>query len=781
MNALDHALDYAARGLPVFPCKPAGTDAKRPFTAHGFKDATTDPEQIRAWWERWPAALIGGAMGPAAGVFGVDPDVPKEQGDADGLGAWIALVERHGGIPHTHAHETPSGGRHFLFAYPVGIRITNKEGALKGTGINVRGEGGYLIMAPSRLADGREYRFVDEFDFWNFAEAPQWLLDLITAEPERQAEPGPDPAAEPPPRTERSTGHDEAIRRYVAAAVDRECDLVARCTRGGRNNQLNISAFNLGTLVGANVLGSHEATRRLYAAAEEAGLVQADGKRAAMATIESGLTSGAAKPRDMSKVAARSKARSDRAESAAQSNSEQRAADPQEDDDDLSRLNREFCVVLDSGKARVLHFETVRQEKHSREVACFLSFEDFRNFHMNRFVEVKSKDIPLGQWWLKHPDRRQYRGLTFEPAAEREINGRLNLWRGWGVEAKAGNWSLMRAHIVEVLANGDQFFAEYITRWCAWSVQHPAERAQAALVFKGKRGTGKGTLGNALCRIFGQHGTHISTAEHLAGRFNGHLRDACLLFADEAYWPGDKGAEGSLKRLVTEPDLFIEAKGKDGITVPNMVHVMMASNDDWVVPAGEDERRYAMFQVSDIHKQDEAWFGPLNVQMEAGGYEAMLFDLLAMDLGDWHPRRVIRTEALVEQQSRGLGPEDAWWCELLQTGVLWGADPKHPSCAVSNGYEEEKETFNGTRTVKKKCLYDQAREVSPRLKGVSDHMLGRALAAFGCANDHRVLRRRGWQFPALNEARNTWETRFPGWKWHNPDLSEWKESPAGDD
>ncbi len=345
---------------------------------------------------------------------------------------------------------------------------------------------------------------------------------------------------------------------------------------------------------------------------------------------------------------------------------------------DLDALNAEFCVVLDTGKARVLHFETVRQEKHSREVACFLSFEDFRNFHMNRFVEVGDKKVPLGHWWLRHGGRRQYRGLTFEPAAEREINGRLNLWRGWGIEPAPGDWTLMRRHILDVLASGNAVHSDYIVRWMAWTVQHPAQRAEAALVFKGARGTGKGTLGNALCRIFGQHGTHISTAEHLAGRFNGHLRDACFLFADEAYWPGDKGAEGSLKRLVTEPDLFIEAKGKDGVTVPNMLHIMMASNDDWVVPAGEDERRYAVFAVSDCHKQDAKWFGPLNAQMDGGGYAAMLFDLLRMDLGDWHPRRVIRTEALVEQQSRGLGPEDAWWCELLQTGVLWGANPLRP-------------------------------------------------------------------------------------------------------
>lgn len=306
MTPVDHALDYAARGLPVFPCNPTPTKpkSKTPLTPHGFKDATTNPDQIRAWWQQWPTALIGGAMGPTSGLFAVDPDVPKELGDPDGLAAWNALTEQHGGIPPTHSHETPSGGRHVLFAYPEKHRITNREGALKGTSINVRGDGGYVIMAPSRLADGRTYRMADDFDFWTFAEAPEWLLDLITAEPERKLEPEPDRFEQ---HDRRAAGRDAAVEKYVVAAVDRECDIVTRCAGGGRNIQLNTSAFSLGTLVGANVLGSNEATRRLYAAAETAGLVKEDGKRAVMATVESGMTKGAANPRDMSKVFERSR------------------------------------------------------------------------------------------------------------------------------------------------------------------------------------------------------------------------------------------------------------------------------------------------------------------------------------------------------------------------------------------------------------------------------------------------------------------------------------------
>jgi hypothetical protein len=314
--------------------------------------------------------------------------------------------------------------------------------------------------------------------------------------------------------------------------------------------------------------------------------------------------------------------------------------DPKPESDTLTGLNNKYCVVRDGGKTRVLSFEDHSQQigrrQHIRCVATFTSFEDFKNYYCNQWVQVDEKtSMPLGKWWLSNPERRQYEGIVFDPSGPGVVGGRLNLWRGWGVEPKSGDWSLMRQHIHQVLANGNQEHFEYIMNWLAWTVQNPARRAEVAIVFRGARGSGKGTLGNTLCHIFGQHAVHISSSDHLAGRFNAHLRDACFLFADEAYWPGDKSAEGSLKRLITEPELFIEPKGREAVTTPNMLHVLMASNENWIVPAGEKERRFAVFDVPDHKAQDDKWFGPLYAQLEDGGYEAMLFDLLRHNLGDW--------------------------------------------------------------------------------------------------------------------------------------------------
>jgi hypothetical protein len=440
----------------------------------------------------------------------------------------------------------------------------------------------------------------------------------------------------------------------------------------------------------------------------------------------------------------------------------------------LDAMNARYFVVQEGGKTFVGTFETER----GRQTLVLMRFADFKNLHMNKRVET----VPLGTWWLNQAKRRQYDGLTFCPGNNaRVIDRKLNLWRGWAFEPREGDWSKLRDHIWIVVASRRKEVFDYIMNWLAWCVQHPDERAEVVVVMQGKRGTGKGTVGNAMCRLFGQHALQISSAEHLVGRFNGHLRDTVLLFADEAYWPGNKGAEGTIKRLVTEPTIFIEAKGRDGVEVPNLLHVMMASNEDWVVPAGERERRYFVLKVNDDKLQDHGWFKAINEQLEDGGYGAMLYDLLHHDLADFHPRRLPKCNDLTSQQAQSLGPLDSWWVDLLENGTLAGCDPEAPHRAVSNKYDEKVVVGVNDRWVTRPGLYDQARNSDARLRQRSDHALGQHLREQGCDNTSRVMRRRGWTFPDLSECRKKWEERYPGWPWRNPNLKGWQVEVADDD
>jgi hypothetical protein len=358
--------------------------------------------------------------------------------------------------------------------------------------------------------------------------------------------------------------------------------------------------------------------------------------------------------------------------------------------------------------------------------------------------------------------------VTFEPLKPLISDGKFNLWRGWAVEPKTGDWSLMQRHILDVLAAGNREHAEYILNFAAWCVQHPAEPAEVALVFRGPEGTGRGIFARALCQIFGQHGMHVSSIKHITGNFNRHLRDCCLLFADEAFWPGYRDQEGNLKRLITEPTLFIEPKGVDAFQVKNMLHVIMVSNHDWIVPASMDARRFVVLYVAEHHKQNAAWFEPLYQQMNSGGLEAMLFDLLARDLGNWHPRRIIHTEALHDQRMQSLEsvkPLDAWWFMLLQEGVL----------PVPRGQEIHEDRF--PNRAYSQDLYDHARRAIPRLRQESDVALSRLLQANGCTTFNDALR--GWIFPPLDEARAHWEHEKAPHNW-NDDLTTWQSRVASD-
>ena len=149
---VEFALDYARRGWPVFPCRPTN---KTPYIKGGHNSATTDPETIRQWWTEYPRAMIGVPMGSRSGVWAIDPDPPKKDGEPDGRVLWAELVEKHGKVPPTHKEVTPRGGRHILFAWDPQRPVTDSPGALKGQNIDVRGEGGYVIVAPSiSVGDG---------------------------------------------------------------------------------------------------------------------------------------------------------------------------------------------------------------------------------------------------------------------------------------------------------------------------------------------------------------------------------------------------------------------------------------------------------------------------------------------------------------------------------------------------------------------------------------------------------------------------------------------------
>jgi hypothetical protein len=346
----------------------------------------------------------------------------------------------------------------------------------------------------------------------------------------------------------------------------------------------------------------------------------------------------------------------------------------------VAELNQRFMVINEAG--RVIIYAPAYDPILKRKRFDRLTFEDLNRLYLNRpiLVGTDDKERPIyktaSRIWLQHPDRRQFvGGLTFDPANRISDPTVLNLWNGFATEPKAGDWSLLCSHIHSVICGGDQTHYDYLMCWLARMVQHPAELGEVAVVLKGGEGPGKGTLAKVMLRILGQHGMHVSNSKHLVGNFNGHLRDAVFLFCDEAFFAGDKQHVGVLKSLITEPFLTVEAKFQNAVQTPNFLHILMASNEDWVVPASLDARRFLVLEVSDAAKGNHEYFAEIWKQMEDGGYAAMLYDLLHMNLSSFNVRAVPVTAALQDQRKLSLPVPEAWWRDCLERGYVF----PHPS------------------------------------------------------------------------------------------------------
>ena len=188
---------------------------------------------------------------------------------------------------------------------------------------------------------------------------------------------------------------------------------------------------------------------------------------------------------------------------------------------------------------------------------------------------------------------------------------------------------------------------------------------------RGQQGTGKTKVGQVVGRLFPSHYILLAQAGQLTGRFSGHLDSRLLIHADEAFFAGSKAELGTLKNLVTSDKVAIERKNQDIVQVPNYARLLITSNNEWVVQAAPEERRFAVFDVGAGRMQDIPFFAAIDRQLdEEGGLGRLLHELQTFDLSTVDLRRIPQTDALIEQKVRTLDPIDRFFYERLTAGQL---------------------------------------------------------------------------------------------------------------
>jgi len=363
-------------------------------------------------------------------------------------------------------------------------------------------------------------------------------------------------------------------------------------------------------------------------------------------------------------------------------------------EDVLRELNEKYAILFQGGKPRLIYEKQVPwvgDQKH-----WILEHMPVSQLHLkcNKYkVYQWKKGVPkrvdVAGAWLEWPNRRDYEGVTFRPDIKTKDvrigdSWFFNIFRGYGCketkpsdrpckgEACGGKgcvdwffnqdgyktvkseeykdwtcgveepigllWWLRSAY--ENLAMFEIDLCRWIVDWVANLIQSPADRPGTALITIGGQGTGKGLFIKPIGQIMQEHFVHVNNLRDLVGRFNAHLECALLVYADEATYGGDKETAGVLKTLVTEDMFLIEKKGVDKYSVQNHLRLYGSSNNDWVIPADLDERRYCIVRTWEGRKQNKDYFARV-AKCEGG-------DLL-WDMRHWTVASDLRTVPVTEE------------------------------------------------------------------------------------------------------------------------------------
>jgi hypothetical protein len=339
-------------------------------------------------------------------------------------------------------------------------------------------------------------------------------------------------------------------------------------------------------------------------------------------------------------------------------------------DSALNYMNKWYAVTWAGNNVVILreYYDQALQ----RSSVGFIEEKSLRLKYKNKWVLIpqkrgKPKRLNAVDFWLGHPQRREYEGVVFSLGGDQPRH--YNLWRGWAVQPDSSkSCTLFLDHVRQVICGGDESVYRWVVGWMADAVQYPDELPGTCLVLRGEEGAGKGSFVHYVGGLYGAAYRQLTNSDQLVGRFNAHLAGTALCFADEAFFAGDKKHVGALKGLITEPTLMLEPKFKDAFAIPNRIRVIMASNEAWVVPAGPNARRFCVLDVSTEKLGDTSYFDALKAEMRNGGLEALMQHLLQYDLTGINLRDAPKTAALLEQKHFTMKPVQRFWYERLKDG-----------------------------------------------------------------------------------------------------------------
>jgi hypothetical protein len=331
----------------------------------------------------------------------------------------------------------------------------------------------------------------------------------------------------------------------------------------------------------------------------------------------------------------------------------------------LHKYNERYAMV-DTGSKVVI------MDSHKKDMT-FTGRDDWKALKANEKILIHEGNEPrlehVSKLWLEWEQRRTYEGVTFDPRPNPDPS-KFNLFKGFETIARKGNWDKLKNHIFEVICHNNEEHYLWVLTWLAHIVQRPWEKKGSAIVVRGLKGVGKSLVFTIFQDIMGKYGMSSANASHITGQFNWHFRDKLFMIAEEGLFAGNAREDSILKELITGSSLLMEPKGIDAFQMENYLRIVIISNEEWVVNASSDERRYFVTEASDKYKDDIVYFKGIIEQMENGGKEAMMYDLLHFEpqgSAGWDVlRQPPKTDALRQQVTQSMHVWEKFFVTLVE-------------------------------------------------------------------------------------------------------------------
>lgn len=639
MTFLKAAERLTQMGFHVFPLRENG---KKPIYKGAYINySVSSPGECVQFWQEKRTYNIGiatekfGDEGDALLVVDIDDKEGKK-----GSQTVMALELKGQTFPKTLTQITPTGGKHLI--YKVKSAIPQTQGLFGAdSGIDTRSRGGLIVGAGSKI-DGKSYYFenVKTPIEW----APKWLLDACAVGIERERKTLIDA---------KDVSQEGAMNRAIAylqeqapiavegAGGDHATFIVANKLKDlgvSKDNCLNLMADywndNCEPPWGMDEL--HKKIINAYTYGQNK--IGVDAPESEFETLE---------------------------------DTDDEPSDP------VSQINKEFAFAVIGGKSTIIH--QIANELN------YMSVQAFHDYLKPWTVQTgNGKRAQVSKIWFESKRRPTYRKVEMVPKdnAPKDI---YNLWRGFSCtplaeteEATAEmveGVAMFKEHLLENICKGKEDLYQWLMGFFAHLVQKPWEKPLVAIVFMGKRGTGKNAILDRVGNLVDQHYKVVAHRRYLTGQFNSHFENCIFSVLDEVAWAGDKEAEGVLKDLITGTHHSIEYKGKEPYKVKNLLRVGIVSNEDWCVPAGHEERRFAIFEVGEGRMQDNAFFAKMEELIDKkGGQRLLLKELQEFDLSKVNVNKAPQTVGLFKQKIESLNLVHAWWYSCLKEGELLGEE-----------------------------------------------------------------------------------------------------------